>query len=548
MFRTSIRKSLPPLLAAGLLAGLLAGCSGNGNNENSSPAPSGTSPGSSSPAATSTPKEIEEVSVLVYDRGNMPSSEGSLEDNWFTKELNKRTEEQLGIHVKFVPVPNAQREQKLAALLAAGDAPDISYTYDQAMLKNYSKNGGLADIAPLLDEFGPDIKTNVGEDRLEASKIDGQLTRVFANEPLPADTTWIRTDWLDKLGMSMPTNVDEFYNYLKAVKEKDPGNVGENLVPFMIPAQGDTPFQRIENIILQGFLQEPPTTERIGSEPFQLWPETKETFRFLNKLYNEGLMGQLILDKDQSQYKQKLVRGEIGATPNFPHYMYATGYGDLLTTMQKNVPGSNFAGSFPWKSTAGAEPIYELFLNSLDNSMTFFIPKATKHLEAAVKLLNYMTTDDFVNLAAGGLEGTDYNVIDGLITPIDQEKFKERVGWLAGNYNLPVKPYATDAEKYKRYIASQFSKQAGEDFVKNTVYGEPARKYSLPVINVDRPVTLKNKTNLDTVWNNAMPKIIMAKTAEFDSTYDKMLASWRSEGGDAMAAEWAATYKEQYGG
>jgi len=525
------------VLAAGIFASALSGCGG---------AASSSSP-SAAATATATPKQIVDVSLLVFDRGQIPSSEGTLEDNWFTKELNKRTQEKLGIRVKFVPVPNAQREQKLATLLAASEAPDISYTYDQTMLQNYSRNGGLTDLGPLVDKYGPDIKKTIGDSRLEASKIDGKLTRVFSAANLSADYTWIRTDWLDKLGMSMPTNVDEFYNYLKAVKEKDPGKVGDKLVPFMIPAQGDTPFQKVETSILQGFMKEPPTAERIGSVPFQLWPETKETFRFLNKLYNEKLMGELIIDKDQSQYKQMLIKGQIGATLNFSHYMYNAQYGNLLELLQKNVPGSNMVGSFPWKDPASKETIHELFLNGAGSAMTFFVPKSAKNPEAAVKLLNYMASDEYIALLCSGIEGTDYTVVDGINTPVDHEKFKTRVAWLWGAYNALAPLYVTDTEKYKKNQSLNFNKEFRADWMKYSVFGEPATKYASPVINVPTPVTDKNKKNLDTKWNNATAKFIMCKPDEFDKTYDDGLKTWRTEGGDDMAKEWADAYKKQYG-
>src|SRR5699024_12210470 len=32
---------------------------------------------------------------------------------------------------------------------------------------------------------------------------------------------WFRQDWLDELGMDVPKTTDEFYDYLKAVKETD---------------------------------------------------------------------------------------------------------------------------------------------------------------------------------------------------------------------------------------------------------------------------------------------------------------------------------------
>jgi putative aldouronate transport system substrate-binding protein len=525
----------PVLLATVIFASTFAGC-GKSNT-----------PQSTAGTATNTPKEIADISLLVYDRGQMPSSEGTLEDNWFTKELNKRTQEKIGVRVKFVPVPNAQREQKLATLLAASEAPDICYTYDQTMLQNYTRNGGLTDLGPLVDKYGADIKKTIGSSRLESSKIDGKLTRVFSAANLSADYTWIRTDWLDKLGMKMPTNVDEFYAYLKALKAQDPGKVGDKLVPFMIPASGDTPFLRVENSILQGFLKEPPTQEKIAGVPFQLWPETKDTFKFLNKLYNEKLMGELVIDKDQSQYKQMLIKGQIGATLNFSHYMYNPQYGNLLENLQKNVPGSNMVGIFPWKDPASKETIYEMFLNGPSNALTFFVPKATKNPDAAVKFLNYMASDDYITLLCSGIENTDYTVVDVINTPVDQDKFKTRVAWLWGAYNALAPLYVTDTDKYKKNQSLSYNKEFRADFIKYAVFGDAATKYASPVINLPTPVTDKNKKNLDTKWNNSTAKFIMSPVGDFDKTYDDALKTWKAEGGDDMAKEQMDAYKKQYG-
>src|SRR5690606_1913753 len=37
-----------------------------------------------------------------------------------------------------------------------------------------------------------------------------------------AQKMWINQEWLDNMGLQMPTTTDEFYQVLKAFKEKDP--------------------------------------------------------------------------------------------------------------------------------------------------------------------------------------------------------------------------------------------------------------------------------------------------------------------------------------
>ena len=41
---------------------------------------------------------------------------------------------------------------------------------------------------------------------------------------------WINQDWLDELGLEIPTNTDELYEVLKAFKE----NKGEDCIPLIM--------------------------------------------------------------------------------------------------------------------------------------------------------------------------------------------------------------------------------------------------------------------------------------------------------------------------
>ena len=67
-------------------------------------------------------------------------------------------------------------------------------------------------------------------------------------------SSFIRTDWLEKLGMDVPQTTDELYEVLKAFKEQDPGQTGGKVIPFGMtiePAQYDP--------LIWSFIQ--PTTE-----------------------------------------------------------------------------------------------------------------------------------------------------------------------------------------------------------------------------------------------------------------------------------------------
>ena len=490
------------------------------------------------------PKKLVQVTQLIYDRGTIPSSEGNLEMNWFTKRINKNVEK-LGIKIKFVPVPSASREQKLAVMIASSQAPDICVTYDQVLLQNYTRNGGLLDMLPYMDKFGGEIKKIIGETRLEQSKIDGKLTRIFSNQYYQSDSTFIRQDWLDLLGMKAPTNIDELYAYLKAVKEKDPGKVGDKLIPFLMPG-GDGVVGRAENDLLQAFLKESPSMEKIAT-PYQNWTETKDMYRFLNKLYNEKLTDFLILDKDQSQLKQKLMLGQVGATVNLGHFMVHSAYGNISENLAKNVPGAKYVATYPWKAAATKEAIISLFVNGPGNAKTFFIPKTAKDPEAAVKYLNYMASTEYTTLATKGIESVDYKMVDGIPTPLHNERFKDHNGWIEPGYMTLDTLYSTDVVKMVKNYATQFSEQYRNDYVKGIVVGQAITKYATPIINLATPMSGKYQANLTQKWNTTIAKSLMASVKDFDQVFDDGLKAWKSEGGDEVTKEALELYKQQYG-
>jgi putative aldouronate transport system substrate-binding protein len=65
------------------------------------------------------------ITATIYDRGNIPSSEGTIENNKITKWINEAGP----VDVKFVAVPRTESEQKLNTLFAGGGAPDLILEY-----------------------------------------------------------------------------------------------------------------------------------------------------------------------------------------------------------------------------------------------------------------------------------------------------------------------------------------------------------------------------------------------------------------------------------
>jgi putative aldouronate transport system substrate-binding protein len=498
------------------------------------------------------------VTTLGYDRGNIPSAEGTATDNWFTRKVQELAKSKFNIDLRYVMVPNASRELKLATLLAAGEAPDLSFSYDVMLVVNYAKNNGLIDLAPYLDKYGDNIKKSSQPGVIEQSKINGKQYRIFTPFPANASVTYVRKDWLDKIGLKPPTSPQEFYQMLKAFKEKDPGRLGDKMMPFAFQANpnGNTILYLFEVTFLQGFLKTPPDGLKLVT-PYQLWPETKDAFRYLNRLYNEKLMGEFILDKDFTQFRKKVSTGELGATIHVGNFMGISTHGNMEHLLHQILPDAQFIGIYPWKDPACSEYVYNMITNSPDSGFAYFMPRTNMNPAITFQFLDFLAGEDYNWLVQNGIEGKDYTWVPVTLkgrlynigTPIDQAKWNSHNAWTWGQYvGFPLYLDAPDFELTKYRSTFYFQDQSTKDeYMKLAVYGPPATKYARPILTSDEPIRAKNSANLAAKWMSSQAKILLAPLSDFDKVYDEELRTWKAEGGDAMAAEAIGLYKGQYG-
>ncbi len=129
----------------------------------------------------------------------------------------------------FVPVTRKEDVTVFNELLAAGEEPDILFSYDYPTMISYYSRGAFQPIdEDVLKTYAPTFYEKT-KDLEEYTKVDDQRYFLAATRPLAYNwVTLIRTDWLEKAGLSMPTNQEEYVNALKKFKELKLG--GENTI------------------------------------------------------------------------------------------------------------------------------------------------------------------------------------------------------------------------------------------------------------------------------------------------------------------------------
>ncbi|KWX83084.1 ABC transporter substrate-binding protein, partial [Paenibacillus riograndensis] len=132
---TGKKKRIAILCSTALLAIAAAGCGNSGKNsgEGASQTAATESAATSGPPAT--------LTVEVFDRG--VQGQPDLNNNMWTKYVNEKFGKPNNAIVKYVSVPRSQEIDKLNVLMAAGEAPDISFTYDGTTVTRYAKSKGI---------------------------------------------------------------------------------------------------------------------------------------------------------------------------------------------------------------------------------------------------------------------------------------------------------------------------------------------------------------------------------------------------------------------
>jgi putative aldouronate transport system substrate-binding protein len=458
-----------------------------------------------------------ELKVEVFDRAT-PGYQA--DNNYWTRWIQEKFGKPNNITMKFIPVPRPQEIDKLNVLMASNDAPDVVFTYDMFTVYNYVRYGGLTELKVPLNKYGKNIKKYLGKNLLKEGVFNGGQYAIPSKRALyGAINGFIRKDWLDKLGLPVPKTTQEWYQTMKAFKEKDPGKMGSRTIPFGLM----TDVQNItwtSQLLLDSFKK-----SESKYLPDWLMPGFKDGMRFMNKLYSEGLISpEFALDKDASMYYKDIQQGRTGYFIHTFDQPYRITPG-LLTELKKNVPGAELAPCDPFVNSQGKH------LKRVYGQYGFYmmIPKSSKRVVEAIKYLDWMTKPDVMDFLVNGQKGIHYKEMkDGIPVNILVDGDKRLTQDIAiivngkdfGDTEKNIRAGAFGCPGYeKEWIASYKMSLVGNQYV-------------LPVFPIESEAKLKR--SLYEKEAEIFVKSIVNKPAEFDRTYDGLVQEYLKNGGQQV--------------
>ncbi|GHU61590.1 hypothetical protein FACS189418_1490 [Clostridia bacterium] len=470
------------------------------------------------------------ITVEVFDRGTPGGSDPT--NNFYTKWIQEKCLADIGLEVNFVSVPRTEEIPRLNNLMAAGKAPDIAFTYSIPTFFNFYKNGALADLTPYL-ENAPDLVDFLGKDVLDRGEVEGKQMAIPAKRVLKGKfSTYIRKDWLDALNLSLPTTTQEYYEALVAIKEQNPAGVS-NVIPLTLTS--DVAWRA--GPLLQSFVKADITEEELYvngvNESYMLMPGYKEGVRFLNKMYNEGLIDpEFSLYNDDNKSDDSVARGQTASLMHNWDWPYRSAPG-IYNNLVQNVSEAELVPIDPFDDSNGThrKSAYD------PSGIRIIVPSTSKNPEGAVQYLNWLAKYENRYFLQTGVEGETFEMVDGL--PV----LKEGVTGDKAMNSLNNIDYVTilngfdlgDEDKNIQYAVNAYPNAS--ELAEEAYHISMNDAFYFPGINTpiesEAPVgsTLKEKEKA------LLANAIMAAVKDFDKVWDDGLQDWLNSGAEEARKE-----------
>ncbi len=501
--------------------------------------------------------ETKHITVEIYNRNNDGGTDPT--NNVYTDYIKQGMLEKHNVEVEFVPIGRWTEVDDMNTALAAGDAPDVCVTYSYATIAKYAQMGGIVNLNDIegkpLEEY-KDILPNLWNLLSPTNNIfwdqNPETGDLWAIEATLAEnarlSTFIRKDWLDKLGLDLPTTEEEFHDCLVAFRDNAETLLGAD-ADKMVPYSTSYDVGWRNDLLFMAYVPDDAKDEDLYIHGFDdrhlLYPNYKEGVRVLNKWYNEGLVW-----KDFAEYAQDSTReddmmkaGFVGAFQHSWDQAYRGGDDSIQANIQRNVgEDAAFVAVDCFVNDAG---VHRKFLAPPIDRKVFF-PATNEEPLASLLYLDFISDPETIAFLQLGKEGESYNAVEGGF-----EKLATTGDWLQNSlnnidYTITVNGlYLGDATAVTTALGYA---PVAPDLIKTSNAVAKADGRIVKVFNCgDIEAEQEYGTQLPTFRDTLLNKAVVASEEEFDAVYDQGMQDYLDNGGQAIIDERAAKMADIFG-
>ena len=510
-------KLFASIAAAALSLTMLAGCGGNGGGQYAMK----LEPGEGSKVT----KEPLEMTIFLH-RGAL----GAFDYDKMTifQEAFKDT----NIKLKgTASASNTDAQQEFNIMLTNSPLPDIIQGAKNDINKN-AVEGAFIPLEDLIDQYAPNIKKVFDEhpEYIAGSVAsDGKLYYIPSlYEGVPSMGFYIRQDWLDKLGLPMPTTLDEYYNTLKAFREQDPnGNGKKDEVPYFYRDKG------VDGLIqLWGANYD----WHVDANGKVVHGKTEEAYKTamkeLAKWYQEGIIDQEIYSRG-SQAREQLLGDNLGGSTH--DWFSSTG---SFNKYASTIPGFKWVAFAPPADVNGE--VKEIFQRQALRDLGWGISRDNQYPVETIKYFDWWFSEAGRRAYAYGVEGVDYTMVDG------KPEYTEQLLNVEGGVPMYMRDHGQLEFGAPMSIQAEIdamTPQAKEGF---QLYNDNPSWYptafpSLSLTSEEERIEKDKGTALKTLITERQQEWLMG-TKDIDATWDQYIADLKSMGYD----EWQKSKQDAY--
>ena len=304
----------------------------------------------------------------------------SLEQNRW----NRAYMDQLGVNLSYkwiAPDPDSHTARWNVAM-ASGDLPDFAFVTENVYRLLYD-SGYMEDMTDIFPQYAsPELLRWISPDDITRMTIDGRLMGF----PLPAKAhhggtlLWLRKDWLDRLGLPVPTTFEEVITTARAFQDARLGGndtIGILLSNVVRQGGGVGPLDAIFNshgAFLDYWL------ERDGGLIFsETLPEMRDALLALQALYREGIINRDFAAINSPVALEYLSTGRAGIA-------YATSWSvsPAIVALWGTQPEADIINILP-PPVRGRTPLYQI---NAPQPRRMFVHNKSRYPEAGIKLAN----------------------------------------------------------------------------------------------------------------------------------------------------------------
>lgn len=434
------RKVVSLMLVSAMVAGMLAGC---GSDSGSSKGGSSTETGSAAGASSSgeTADDADDKSPITFEYFNADGKNGNW-DNPVAKAITEATG--VTLDVSYPVASQGDAKEDIALMIANDEYPDMIYAKGSAT--DLYQAGALIDMTDLIEKYGPNIKKMYGAEmeKLKWSQDDPgiyQLSYAGVNQKTLTTGGSCQIQWaaLKENDYKYPKTLDEYEKMIKSYLAAHPKTEdGLDMIGITMSASDWHWMITLGNPA--GLIADasPDNGQWIIDDEYNVHykhvtDEEKEYFKWLCRMYNEGILDPNFATQTDDDYIAKVASGRVVAITDAEwHYSQCE-----ATLVADGKVDQTYVGL---PVTLREDQVEKALLyQGTTVGWGIGITKSCEDPVRAIKFLDYLCSDEGQILYHWGIEGENYFLDDN------------------------GQPYRTDEEVAKAQSDPDYAKNTGID-------------------------------------------------------------------------------------